>query len=115
MDGIQYGYDELINAVFEEAYDNLVSDYRRAKAFHRLALCEKGSKKRDAEKDEMLCIQDALYLEGWFREVLPCWRDIAPDRIIRRAREEADEPRARGQTALKSLYGRRATKFYDEG
>lgn len=106
MNGIQYGYDELINSVFEAAYDDLVTDYMRARKCHQDAKYERGAKQKDLEKDAKNFAMHALWLEEWFDEVLPCWRDIDPARIIKRAREEADGVRPRRANLIRARHER---------
>ena len=85
------GYDNLINAVFVQAYDDLTSAIRKACRFHAMAKAETRTMLKWKLQDEAArYMRDANALKKWFREVMPCWRDINPQLVIDRAYKECE-------------------------
>ena len=101
----QEAYDNFVNAIFKQAYDDLVSAIRKAKRqrdVQRITrshlrdtenkMCYQTLMKmiQDGERDVKNADLTVDYLEWWMRKVLPQWRDIDPDRIIKQAHKEAE-------------------------
>lgn len=89
---IPMAYENLVNAIFHQAYEDLV------------VLIRKGCRKLKEAREEprtflrwelhdqaMRYMKEANYLKGWFREVMPAWRDINPDRVIEQAYKECKD------------------------
>ena len=87
----QQGYDNLINAIFQQGYEDLVFLIRmsykylaKAHAAKTLVMYE------DAKREANRYVSDVKYLENWFREIMPQWRNIEPQRIIDQAYKECE-------------------------
>ena len=93
-DNLQDNYDDLINAIFEITYDDLVRAFQGEKqALHRL-YSAKTAKMADDARFELRCARNKIeFYVDWLRTVLPQWRNISADKIIDRAREVANEMR----------------------
>lgn len=86
-DGVDEAYDDLINAVFEVTYEDLVNAYRKERsAAQALRYAYTSAKKNDAEYELRNAIQKVEYYSNWLREVLPQWRNLDAEKIIERAR-----------------------------
>lgn len=83
-------YDDLVNAVFSQAYEDLVySIEQEARSRRKLQYGGLGiGAYRDTIQEVKRYRHDMEQLEKWFREVLPNWRDINPERIIKQAHQE---------------------------
>ena len=92
IDNLQENYDDLINAVFERAYDDLVEAYKKRKeAIVRLKQSVT-YKQREAAEFDIRCAEKKIeWYVDWLKHVLPRWRDIDPQRIIDRAKEVGNE------------------------
>ncbi len=88
---IDQAYDNLINAVFVQAYDDLVRTIRKACRLLAVAKNEKRTMLKWSIQDEASrYMRDANSLKKWFRDVMPCWRDIDPQRVIDQAYKECE-------------------------
>lgn len=86
-DGVDEAYDDLINAVFEVTYEDLVNAYRKERsAAQALRYAYTPAKKNGAEYELRNAIQKIEYYSNWLREVLPQWRNLDAEKIIERAR-----------------------------
>ena len=85
-------YDDLVNAIFTQAYEDLVYAIdQEARCRRKL---QKGGLGIGHYKETIMDVKryrhDMEELEKWFREVLPNWRDINPERIIKKAHKEVE-------------------------
>ena len=89
---IQANYDELIAAVFKNAYDELVALIRKAKREEEKKLTAPTTRMREenGRKYRNICSR-IVYIEGWIMETMPQWLDISPGRFIRWAHKEAGD------------------------
>ena len=80
-------YDDLVNAVFKQAYEDLV--FALTEETRNRQRLQNGGLPIGIYKDTLNRVRmyraDVERLEDWFRNVLPNWRDINPDRIIKQA------------------------------
>ena len=84
------GAQNLINAIFHQAHNDLVRMIRKA---YRMAMQAKHEDRTfvrwNMEDDAARYMREVNSLKRWFREVLPMWRDINPQLIIDHAYEES--------------------------
>ena len=92
QDDLQKNYDDLINAVFEATYDDLIVAFRkRNRALKKIRSAETEHKRKDAEFDLRCAEKKIDFYVDWLRAVLPQWRDLDANKIIDRAEEVARE------------------------
>lgn len=92
MDDLQKNYDDLINAVFEATYDDLVEAIKKKNnAELRMKKADTEHRRKDAEYDLRCAEKKVEFYIDWLKEVLPQWRDVDAEKIINRAKEVAEE------------------------
>ena len=89
---INGAYENLVNAIFAQGYEDLVFCLRQMYRFLAMARDEKlgTAKRRDANNEARMFLRDAKSIEDWFRDVLPKWRDLDPVKIIDQAYRESE-------------------------
>lgn len=103
---IDGGYENVINAVFKQGYDDLVALIRKSYRFMLLSKLEKRTMlKWELHDEAMRAIRDTNALCDWFRVVMPMWRDIDPERIIKQAYKECEDDTEAVFAAVKSAQG----------
>lgn len=88
----QEAYDNLVNSIFHQAYDDLVFMIR--KSYRAIAAARSAQTPKlmlDARKEAQQYMHDAINLQKWFRQVMPMWRDVNVQRIIDKAYKDAED------------------------
>ena len=84
-------YENLVNAVFIQAYNDLVAAIRKAYRHKAKARSAPVSLIANDEHDKAKrAMKSAVYLADWMRDALPAWRDLDAQKIIDRAYKEAE-------------------------
>lgn len=87
-ESLQVNYDDMINGVFEITYEDLVASYKKRKeAQDRLEEADTYKKVENAKFDIRCAERKIEFYSDWLRDVLPKWRNIDPEKIIKRAKE----------------------------
>lgn len=88
----QANYDELIAAVFKNAYDELVVLIRKAKREEEKKITAPTTRMREenSRRYRTACSR-IIYNEKWIRDAAPNWINIDAEKIIKWAHEEAGD------------------------
>ena len=93
MDAIQNAYDDMINRVFELAYidlvDCIIKERKETKLANTRAITAKQSADHLNEAKNARLKRE--WIEEWFDDVIPRFRDLDSKRFKAWAIEEADE------------------------